>query len=377
MKPVFSELTVRQMLELTKAALHGSTPDEKLFTGAGEADWNALFDLCVAQGVMSLSFEGAMRLPKDLQPPRTLKLSWIAGVEAVKKKYRHSRETAEALAGCFRENNIRMMVFKGLALSRLYPVPESREFGDMDIYLCGKAVEGDALLKRISDKKHVSSGKDVSFSYRKVLIENHHTFLYHGIYKKFHKGGMLEDRLKLILAEAGILEEISNFTNGQEEQILLFPPPEFDALHTTLHTLSHLVSGIVVRHLCDLTMIFTEYKGKIVFSLYRHALSEAGLTKLAGILISLSVRHLGLNPDYVPPYETDISLENRIWNDLLNPISPPSKAKRNLFNVFIHKIRLLQTQYWKYELVFPGQFVKGILYSTYFHLRYPKTIRNL
>ena len=372
------ELTSRRMLSLTKAALHETAPDENLFADIGETDWNELFELSVEQGVMVLSLDGAMRLPKELQPPRSLKLRWIAGMEAVEKGYRHRLETANDLTSRFRESNIRMLLFKGLALSRLYPVPADREFGDIDIFLCGKSKEGDDVLKRIADKKCVSSEKHTDFSYRGILIENHHTFLNQNSHKSFHRSEVLEKRLMTILAEAGILAEPDPGASGAREETLLFPPPDFDALFVTLHLLGHLPSRIVLRHLCDLTVLFTAYKGKINFSFYRDALSEANLLKLADVFISLSIRYLGLNPDYAPPHECDPALEDRFWNDLLNPEVPPlPKGKCTLPNVFIHKIRLLKSQYWKHELVFPGQFRKKILSSTFFHLRNPKTIGKL
>ena len=372
-----SELNSRRMLALTKTALHGTNPDEDLFINVGETDWNELFEHSALQGIIVLSLEGAMRLPKQLQPPLPLKLRWIASVEAIEKRYRHCRETAEKLSARFRENNIRMLLFKGLALSRFYPTPASREFGDIDIFLCGKAKEGDALLEGIA-RKSPSSKKHVNFSYRGILIENHHTFLNRNSYKSFYRSEVLEQRLMTILTEAGITgdEALAGSESGNET--LLFPPPDFDALFVTLHLLAHLPSKIVLRHLCDLTVLFTAYQGKIDFSLYRNALSESGLLQLAGAFISLSVQHLGLNPEYAPPYESDLSLENLLWNDLLNPeVFPLAKDKRTLFNVFVHKTRLLRSNYWKSELVFPGKYGKRILYSMYYHLIHPKSIGKL
>ena len=366
------------MLELTKTALHGTAPDENLFINAGEAEWNELFELSAVQGVMVLSLNGAMQLPKKLQPPIAPKLRWVAGVEAVEKRYRHQLETAKDLSSRFRENGIRMLLFKGISLSRLYHIPYSREFGDIDIFLCGKSKEGDVLLEQIADRKRISSKKHVRFFYRGILIENHHTFLNHVSFNCFHHSKDLEKQLMTLLAEAGITGEADFDKSGQTDKTLLFPPADFDALFVTLHLLTHLPGGIIVRYLCDLTFIFTVYKGKIDFSLYRNTLSKAGLLKLADIFVSLAVRYLGLNPEYAPPYESDLSLENRLWHDLLNPaVSPLPKEKRTLFRVFIHKIRLLRSRYWKCELVFPGKFWKMIFYSMFFHLRHPKTIGKI
>ncbi len=373
MKTVWSELTTCRMLALTKAALHDTTPDDTLFINTDETNWSEVFELSAAQGVMVLSFLGAMRLPKELHPPLKLKLRWIAGVEAVEKKYQHSVEVAKDLSARFRENNIRMMVFKGLSLARLYPVPYSREFGDMDIFLCGKSAEGDALLEKLIGERYLTSKKHVNFSYRGILIENHHHFINQGKDRKLHRSEDLEKRLMNFLMEADKSEETNENESFGSNDTVLFPPPDFDALFVTLHLLVHLANRIVLRHLCDLTKLFTVYNGKIDMSQYRHALSETGLLNLADAIISLSVRYLDLNPEFAPPYQSDVMLENRLWNDMINPKVPTlSKEKHNVFAVLIFKIRMLQSNYWKYKMIFPGQFWKRIINSILFRIKNPK-----
>jgi len=373
MTTVLSDINSQRMLALVKAALHGTVPDENLFVDAAETDWNELFEQSNLQGVMVLSLNGAILLPKKLQPPPPLKLRWIASVETVEKWYWHCLETAKELSVRFKENNIRMLLFKGIALSKLYPVPGSRQFGDMDIFLCGKSKEGDAVLENIAKKYQVSK-KHSNFFYKGIMIENHYTFLNQNSYKSFQYSENLEKQLLMILTEAGIMD-INLAESVQTDEDLLFPTPDFDALFVTLHTFSHLPSRIVLRQLCDLTVIFTAYKGKIDISRYRNILAEAGLLKLADIFISLSVKYLGLNPEYAPPYESDCSLENRIWNDILNPEVPLlPKEKRTFLNVFTHKIKLLYSFYWKYELIFPRKYWKRVFYSTFFNLRHPEKI---
>ena len=378
MTSVLSEYNSERMIALVKAALHGTTPDNNLFVNITEADWNEIFENSVKQGVRVLSLEGLVRLPKELQPPLALKLRWIAGAEAIDKRYRHCLETAKKLSAYFKENNIKMLIFKGLALSRLYPVANGREFGDMDVFFCGKTKEGDELLSKISNGKSRFSKKDTKHSYRGITIENHHTFLYHSGYKNFLHSRDLEKQLMNLLKEAGMLDDTPLAASETVNETLLFPPPDFDAIFVMLHMLSHFPKGIALRHLCDLTVLFAAHKGKIDFLLYQEALSKAGLLKLGDSFISLLVKYLGLSPEDAPPYKPDEDLENRLWNDLLYPaVAPLPKEKRTFLTVFIHKIRLLQSIYWRFKLVPPGRYWTYIFRSIYFHISHPQTIGKL
>ena len=374
----FLKRTAQQLIALNQSVLNETVPDEELFTGMDESQWDNLLCYSAEQGVMALALDGSMLLPKSLQPPRIVKWRWIAGVEAVERRYQLQLKIAEELTAQFKENNIRLMLFKGFALSRFYPTPEHREFGDIDIYLCGKASEGDMLLKRLTKKENPPSEKHTGFSYKGILIENHHTLLNQGVPSSFYNSDILEERLKDTLVSAGILGNEQLTSSGSLNEKLLFPPSNFDALFVMLHALGHFPAGIVLRHLCDLKVLFTAYRGKIDFASYRDSLSKAGVLKVADALTALTVRYLGLNPECAPPYESDPELEEKIITDILHPSIPPLREEqRTLFKILIYKIKLIRTRYWKNEMIFPGRFGKLIIYSVLYHIRHPETIRKL
>jgi hypothetical protein len=375
----FLKCTAQRLIVLIQSALNETVPNEKLFAGMDESQWDNLLCYSAEQGVMALALDGSMHLPTSLQPPRTVKWRWIAGVEAVEKRYRHQLKVAEELTDRFKENNIQMLLFKGIALSRFYPNPEHREFGDIDIYLYGKADEGDAILRRMVKKdNHPSSKKHTGFSYKGLLIENHHTLLNQGGPSSFYNSDILEERLKDSLVSAGILENERPPSSGSPDEKPLFPTPDFDALFVMLHALGHFPAGIVFRHLCDLKVLFTTYRGKIDFVYYRDCLSKAGVLKVADALTALAVRYLGLNLECAPPYESNPELEEKIITDIMHPPIPPLREEqRTFFKVIIHKIKLICARYWKNELIFPGKFGKLIIHSASYHLLHPEVIRKL
>ena len=352
------DLNLQRLLALVNADMHDSGIDEDLFVGVAENDWRELFAAAAKQRVSALAFNASLRLPQKLQPPMTIQLPQITRTEGIEKLYLQRLETAEELSRFFGENNIRMMVFKGVSLSALYPNPASRDFGDIDIYLCGKSVEGNVLLEKLTGNKGVGkiTSKHTNFAYKGVMIENHHTFINKNSFKN---SAFLEMYLEKMTVNAGT-----------------FPPPDFDALFVMLHTLRHFRSHINFRSLCDITVVFSAYKGKFDLSRYSECIAKAGLEKIAGAFVSLCVRYFGLNPDDAPPYQPDVALENRIWNDVLYPITLPIE-KRTLWNVILFIPSLLKYYYWKSEAVYPGQYTRRILGSMVYYLKNPKNIRKV
>ena len=112
----------------------GDTPD---IGGLTDDRWRELYTAASSQGVSALVWDGIRRLPPESQPSRELRLRWAYNVERIERRYGQQRRRAAELAAAYAEAGIRTVVLKGLAVSRLYPVPEHRPCGDLDCFLCG------------------------------------------------------------------------------------------------------------------------------------------------------------------------------------------------------------------------------------------------
>ena len=69
-----------------------------------------------------------------------------------------------------RQNGIRLLLMKGHGLSELYPKPQSRPSGDIDIYLFDDYEKGNFLF---GDGVNSFNKKHASYDYHGVHIENH------------------------------------------------------------------------------------------------------------------------------------------------------------------------------------------------------------
>lgn len=352
---------VQMLLSLLKSALWNTAPDEKLFVHTEETVWKKIMDLSMKQGVKAIALDGAMKLPKELQPPRNLRLAWAAFVDKVERNYAYRVSIAKELSELFAKNGMKMLLFKGLSLSQHYPVPEHREFGDLDIYLFGKHDEGNKLLVENGAKReNFNIPKHTVLHYKNVMIENHIFFLDMADTPKIQ---VLENKLRKLAV-------------SDENQALLFPKPAFLTLFLMCHAIRHFTYTTHFRSFCDWAVFLNAHQGKLDFSSYRQDLSEAGFLKVADAFTALTVKYFGLNPEFAPPFENNFELEDEIFINGIFSMMPVNPAqpfyKKLIFKAYRFKRRLKY-----YEMLYPGKTYRRIWYAIYYHLRKPKEILSL
>ncbi len=239
----FNELTYPQQLlfALIKLALWNTAPDTTLLDRADDAVWNEVYRLSADQGIHAIVFDGVILLPIELQPSRTIKIAWAANVAAIERRYAQKVEVANDIVNHFTEKGISMLLFKGIGLAQYYPVPQHREFGDIDFYLFDRHEEGNRLLVGLGAVKHkYNIDKHVIFFYKGVPLENHAHFL---AGEKFRNVDVLEKRLQKTLEDHSTLGRHAG-------SLVLFPPPDFNALFMICHAFGHFMSEPLVLRYC-------------------------------------------------------------------------------------------------------------------------------
>ena len=146
--------TEQQLITLIKYGLRKSV-DCKLLIEQ-HLDWQHLYRLSAAQGVMAIVWEAVERLiaegvlteERGNMPHKSLRLQWAYSVETLKKRYRKQRNVIVKLADIYRSNEIEIMILKGYGLSLCYPTPEARACSDIDIWLFGRQQQADDILRQ-------------------------------------------------------------------------------------------------------------------------------------------------------------------------------------------------------------------------------------
>lgn len=150
--------------------------DEKpeLLLPSAEVDWDKMMDIAATQGILAWVWDGICKLPKENQPSRLLSINWGLSAQEIWDRYNLHVHVLNQMLDICTQNGIRLLLFKGVALSKLFPKPASRPAGDIDIYLFENYKKGDELFAHYNVTK---TNKRTGFDYQGVHIENHRIFL--------------------------------------------------------------------------------------------------------------------------------------------------------------------------------------------------------
>ena len=344
-------------------ALVGAAVNGKCNSLPETMDWEAVVVLAAKHGVGALAWDGLMALHKqghvaDAQLPASkLKLRWIGLVQRAERNYKLQQHALEALDGVLERQQIKLLVFKGMALSLYYPTPHHRECCDVDSYAFDKkqtelehAVLGDGGEVDHSDAKHAA------VIYQGACFELHDSFLWAFASRKIKR---MNEELEALLDDSTQLMGYRNIYK---------PSSSFDELFVLIHAANHYkTEGLALRHIIDWALVLRaiDYKWNEV------KLHEYGLLRFARILNRIAREHLGFDiPEEL--CQCDDTTYNRVLHDILYP---QYEAEHNMSkgNLLIRKYKRFTSRKWVYPLV-GDNFWHAALSSAVAHLLDPVSI---
>lgn len=363
-----SERTEKLFFTLVRAGLHpDSTPPS--FSGITDDEWQSIYRTAVRQGVAGIAWDGLQLLAAQgaEAPGRTLKIRWALTVERIEKLYAKQLRVLERLAVFYRGNAIPVMLLKGYGLSRLFPRPEHRPCGDIDLWLYGRQAESDELMRRawntdIDREAH----HHTTFSIDGVPVENHFDFLN---VHSHPSNRTIERILKRRAEEPG--EEIP--LGGAPVQL---PSVDFNALFLLRHAAVHFAAQeIGVRYLADWTVFIERCHGEIDWNALLQTARRMNMHRFLNCMNALAIDYMGLDATLVPPFQRDPALERRVWNDILQPEFSEQPPCGNLAKIILFKTRRWWANRWKHRIVYREGLPRTFLVQVRSHLMKPGSLR--
>ena len=331
---------------LVRASLDGSTP----YVGATPPEvsrWWSLFRLLQRNHVVALCFEAATATELS----REVKIPWLAECDKAVRWHRYQHEVQDEIVEVMAKHGIETLVLKGTHVAQHYPRPESREFGDLDLYFYDKHDEADRVAREVlkvevsNDAHHHSK-----YNYRGVTVESHYDFVNVHYPPSNH-------RYEALLKE-------------------LAPSPTFEVLFLLRHMACHFASSrITLRELTDWALTCRALQGEVDWERVQQSVDDYGMRPFTSALNLIAERQLGIvlplqndnNPDILA---NTASLERDIV------YGSPETDDKNADGLgrLTWKMRRWDALAWKRKMVYSDSPSSLMLASLTSHAEKPRSI---
>lgn len=275
--------------ELLRKGLRGEEPDNSLFENLTGEDWEAIYHIAKRQTVCGICYDSFCRLPDRLLPPGSLLPRWVARVNAIETRNIEMRCALTELISVFRKAGLHPIVQKGLSVARFYVNPESRESGDIDLWLPGEELStGFDIISKLNCIPVTHPDGSISFSYKGFIVEFHRTLI-------SISNPMLSDRLDsytLVLCKK----------LGYTDTGIPSPPPLLELLLLDVHIMRHAFgNGIGMRQICDYVIASKSLNDSYDRRVFENCCRILGISKWTALLNRFAESYLDADPTNLPP----------------------------------------------------------------------------
>lgn len=308
---------------------------------ASESDWQQCFDLALEQQVLAMTFPAMSALPKEQRPNFTLWSKWMAYAQNIAAQSQYKREVVRKMGGWLAEEGLSTMIIKGFSLAVLYPQPDLRESGDIDIYSGEDYAAVNACLERHGLQIGRADSHHVHINIDGVSVE-HHFALHNNRVKNGMEG------------PTGVLQQLAA-TERRPTSLLgiCFPNPIFTALFTAWHAHKHfLAEKIELRHVIDWALSLRQLSEEDAQTVNEVKLGSSW-GRFADTLTATALHRLQLPTDWFPQREVvsaseiGSELEQKVWDDIMSSGHTAHGRTSNHRRMNIAR-RMLQNR-WKFE----------------------------
>lgn len=279
-------------LKLIRISLGGTFDD---FPSLDAAGWQELFVLARKQALVGVLSNAVEALPAAKRPPRDILLQWIVTAERIRQANRHLDGTAPTVETFFKEHGFRGCLLKGQGIAQLYPDPELRTPGDIDIWVCGRRKEIISFVKNKCNSSHAVYHHIDGLKMDSVNIETHFT-------PSYMSDPFANRRLQAWIADRAPQQFEHRIEIGAST--VHIPTPAFNRVFILHHIYRHfLYEGIGLRQMMDFYYVLRQGFTEAERAETLHAYHKLNLLGFAGAAIYVLQEIFGLEEKFhvVPP----------------------------------------------------------------------------
>jgi len=267
------------LLELLSAAIRGQEPPEPDYL----VDWDRIFSEAAAHEVHTLIYPAVKRLAPPLQPPLDQMKKWGRRcLLSATRQLQYMNESYQVLH-LLAESKIPVIVLKGLLLRELYPQPELRTMGDIDLLIKSDDVE---LAGRLLEAEGYIRGEHIGMVRAFIKPNSLAIDLHYGLLT-------LESSADLNDFETHIWAHVNYCTVGG--QLVLRLSVEDNLIYLLIHMVNHFrSSGFGLRQLCDVVLFVETYGPETDWNYFWGAIQAMGYETFSITILATCRQFLGL-----------------------------------------------------------------------------------
>lgn len=338
--------TTELMLQLLRCSLNCQQPS---LTHFSTPDWEKNYWLSRKHGVVTMVYDAIERLPEPERPQGDIALSWELSAERTRFHFAHQAQVLESIKKKASEAGVQLILLKGMSLAKLYPRPDSRACGDIDIYFPGNYKKGNEIL---GNQSATLDGKHAEMEIDGVTVENH----LHLLDQNYQSQRKAEEYIINSLKEAHPEGELS---------------PTANMVYLLMHTVSHLTAKVKLplRNMLDWGVFMRSYQGQLNPKDCHNIMREIGmepafnaLTLIAGKLVETDLSAY-INKNSIKTKDIE-----RLYNMILNQeFLPPVPKDLHGFKRLSARLQRHKQRRWLYRYLPSSGFERAKTIFTQFY----------
>lgn len=192
------------------------------------------------------------------------------------------------------QENIKALVFKGIVLRELYPVPEERISADEDLLIEKKDLEKTMKILELNNMERVFSDEDEADVYHYFCNKS-------GLHLEFHTtlfGDKSDINKKMEEVFSTVFQDADKININNVDVHTFSVDKHF--LYIICHAIKHFVScGTGIRQICDISMYINKYYEVINWDYIWKEIINLGYDTLLVNLLQIAIDYLGLDENKV------------------------------------------------------------------------------
>ena len=267
-------------------------------------EWEKLFVLAQEQAVAGVCFSGIETLPQEQRPSQGVILQWYALTQQIEHQNMLLNKKSIEILRHFDANGFKGCILKGQGNAQMYPKPERRQPGDIDIWLMPKEMSEIDFGK---NRKIII--KYVLGKYPNQIVQLHHVDFppVGGVEVEVHffpiylKNPFHHHRL-LTFFKKHAIEQFENSVKTDTGEELRMPTTEFNLVFQLVHVYLHfLFQGIGMRQIIDYFYLLRSAKEKLSIENEEltNVLKSLRMMKFVRAMMWIQKEILGLDEKYL------------------------------------------------------------------------------